>query len=99
MSLESFERLSSREQNVLISLMQGATAREIAEKDYVSLATVRSQIRSIISKLGVSSHRAAVVLAYQSGWPAADLLDEALLFRGRDRRAIHPPISTGAATN
>lgn len=69
MSLESFERLSPREQNVLISLMKGATARQIAEKDCVSLATVRSQIRSIISKLGVSSQLAAVVLAYQSGWP------------------------------
>jgi len=69
MSVESFERLSPREQNVLLSLMKGSTAREIADKDCVSLATVRSQIRSIISKLGVSSQLAAVVLAYQSGWP------------------------------
>ena len=76
MSLESFECLSPREQNVLISLMTGATAREIAEKDYVSLATVRSRIHSIISKLEVRSQLAAVVLAYQSGWPGLANLDD-----------------------
>ncbi|MGA8295774.1 MAG: helix-turn-helix transcriptional regulator [Acidimicrobiales bacterium] len=69
MSLESFERLSTREQHVLVSLMKGATAREIANRDCVSLATVRSQIHAIISKLGVSSQLTAVVLAYRSGWP------------------------------
>jgi|GEM_PF-3236365 len=69
MTLEAFESLTTREQNVLLSLMRGSTAREIAEKDCVSLATVRSRIRSIISKLEVRSQLAAVVLAYQSGWP------------------------------
>ena len=72
-SLEAFDKLSPREQNVLIKLMSGATARQICAEDYVSLPTVRSQIRSIISKLGVSTQLGAVVLAYQSGWrPAGD---------------------------
>ncbi len=69
MSLEAFEKLSRREQNVLIKLMRGATAQQICDEDYVSLATVRTQIRAIISKLGVTSQVGAVVLAYQSGWP------------------------------
>lgn len=72
MSLEDFDKLSRREQNVLIKLMGGATARQICDEDYVSLTTVRTQIRAIISKLGVSSQLGAVVLAYQSGWPSSD---------------------------
>jgi DNA-binding NarL/FixJ family response regulator len=69
MSLEDFEKLSPREQSVLKQLMRGATARQICEQDCVSIATVRSQIHSVISKLGVSTQLAAVVLAFRSGWP------------------------------
>ena len=64
-----FESLTRRETQVLLALMRGATAREISKEAYVSLPTVRSQIRSILSKLGVSSQLGAVVLAYRSGWP------------------------------
>jgi DNA-binding NarL/FixJ family response regulator len=69
MSLNQFEQLSPREQEVLLSMMRGRTARDICKQAYVSLPTVRSQIHSILSKLGVSSQLAAVALAYQSGWP------------------------------
>jgi DNA-binding NarL/FixJ family response regulator len=69
MSLKQFERLSPREQEVLLAMMRGKMAREICKQSYVSLPTVRSQIHSILSKLGVSSQLAAVALAYQSGWP------------------------------
>lgn len=71
MSLEVFEKLSPREQSVLLQLMRGATARQICEQDCVSIATVRSQIHAITSKLSVSTQLAAVVLAFQSGWPPA----------------------------
>ena len=67
---KAFEQLTRRERQVLLALMRGATAREISKESYVSLPTVRSQIRSILLKLGVSSQLAAVVLAYRSGWPA-----------------------------
>jgi hypothetical protein len=39
----------------------------IAAASYVSLSTVRSQIRSILTKLGVSSQLAAVALAHDAG--------------------------------
>ena len=55
-----------------MKLMRGTTARQICDEDCVSLPTVRSQIHAIISKLGVSTQLAAVVLAYQSGWPPGD---------------------------
>jgi DNA-binding CsgD family transcriptional regulator len=63
-------QLTPKEREVLLALMRGATAREISKECYVSLPTVRSQIRGILSKLGVSSQLAAVAVAYRSGWPA-----------------------------
>ncbi len=64
-----FQLLTRREQQVLAALMRGCSAREISKEAYVSLPTVRSHIRSILSKLGVSSQLGAVTLAYRSGWP------------------------------
>ncbi len=66
--LLEFDRLTRREQEVLSALMRGAKARDICVQSYVSMPTVRSQIRSILMKLGVTSQLAAVALAYQSGW-------------------------------
>lgn len=63
-----FERLTKREAEVLEFLCDGHSAAEIAELSFVSLATVRSQIRSILSKLDVSSQLAAVGLARRCGW-------------------------------
>ncbi len=67
---DPFAQLTPREQQVLLALMRGTSALEISKESYVSLPTVRSQIRSILLKLHVSSQLAAVALAYRSGWPA-----------------------------
>lgn len=66
--LGPFAHLTPREQAVLGRLMAGESAESIAERSYVSLATVRSQIRAILSKLGVNSQLAAVALARDAGW-------------------------------
>jgi DNA-binding NarL/FixJ family response regulator len=68
--LAPFDTLSPREQDVLVHLLAGESAETIAEKTYVSLATVRSHIRAILLKLGVNSQLAAVALARNAGWPA-----------------------------
>jgi two-component system, NarL family, nitrate/nitrite response regulator NarL len=73
-----FDRLTRREEEVLSALMRGAKAREICAQSFVSMPTVRSQIRSILTKLGVTSQLAAVALAYQTGWSGRG---------GRDREA------------
>ena len=72
--LEPFERLTAREQQVLAGLMDGKSAEKIAEDSFVSLATVRSQIRAVLLKLDVNSQLAAVALARKNGWipPDAD---------------------------
>ena len=66
--LEPFKRLTVRECEVLHELMDGAPAETIAERGYVSLTTVRTHIRGILQKLGVSSQLAAVTLAIRAGW-------------------------------
>lgn len=64
----AFDRLSRREQLVLAHLLEGRTAVDIAAADYVSLATVRTQIHAVLAKLGVGSQIEAVALARRLGW-------------------------------
>jgi DNA-binding NarL/FixJ family response regulator len=60
--------LTAREGQVLGHLMQGRTVHDIAVAAVVSEATVRTQVKSILAKLEVSSQLAAVGLAHQVGW-------------------------------
>jgi two-component system nitrate/nitrite response regulator NarL len=59
----TFEKLTQREALVLAAMMDGLSAEEIAQAHFVALTTVRSQIRSVLRKLGVRSQLAAVALA------------------------------------
>lgn len=63
-----FATLSHKECTVLTFILEGRPAEEIATEGCVSLATVRSQIRSILLKLGVNSQLAAAALARRAGW-------------------------------
>ncbi|HEY0888158.1 MAG TPA: response regulator transcription factor [Nocardioides sp.] len=67
---ERIDRLTAREAQVLGHLMQGRTVHEIADLGVVSEATVRTQVKSILAKLGVSSQLAAVGIAHHLGWRA-----------------------------
>ena len=62
------DMLTPRERQVLGSLIEGRTVRAISQKSVVSEATVRTQVKSILSKLEVSSQLAAVGMANQVGW-------------------------------
>jgi two-component system nitrate/nitrite response regulator NarL len=65
---ERLDRLTIREREVLAHLMKGRTVREIAAVGVVSEATVRTQVKSILAKLEVTSQLAAVGLAHQVAW-------------------------------
>ena len=65
---QCFLRLTEREQVVLANLMEGHCAEEIANASFVSISTVRSQIKSILQKLGVNSQLAAVAMARRAAW-------------------------------
>ena len=66
--LEPFAALTPRESDVLGALTRGLSAEEISATTFVSVATVRSHIRSILQKLGVNSQLAAVAAANRNGW-------------------------------
>jgi DNA-binding NarL/FixJ family response regulator len=59
-------RLTPREREVLAELARGHRAQAVADHYVVSLATVRTQIRSVLSKLEVGSQLEAVAL-YRRG--------------------------------
>ncbi|MCW2780142.1 MAG: LuxR family transcriptional regulator [Marmoricola sp.] len=65
---DRLERLTRREAEVLGQLMTGHQVRAIAQRSVVSEATVRTQVKSILAKLQVSSQLAAVGIAHQADW-------------------------------
>jgi DNA-binding NarL/FixJ family response regulator len=67
-TLAPFGRLTERESEVLRELTRGHAVAEIARRSFVSEATVRSQVRCILTKLGVRSQLEAVVAAQRSNW-------------------------------
>lgn len=67
---ERLARLTHRESQVLGMLMEGNQVRDIATHSTVSEATVRTQVKSILSKLEVTSQLAAVGLAHHANWNA-----------------------------
>jgi DNA-binding CsgD family transcriptional regulator len=71
-TLQSLLVLTSSERRVLYFLTVGRSAQEIADELVVSLATVRSHIRSVLRKLGVRSQLAAVAVANSRGLAPAE---------------------------
>jgi DNA-binding NarL/FixJ family response regulator len=66
--LAPFGRLSAREREVTAALVEGHSPAEIATSSFVSVGTVRSQLKSIYSKLGVSSQLELVTMAHKADW-------------------------------
>ena len=63
-----FDSLTSREREVLHGLCHGESVTVIAAKCVVSVATVRTQVRAILVKLGVGSQLEAVAMAHRHQW-------------------------------
>ncbi|WP_104089083.1 response regulator transcription factor [Arthrobacter sp. GMC3] len=63
--LESIAELSAREKNVFLLVAKGLSNAEIAGNVFASEATVKSQVRSILSKLGVRTRIQLVAFAYE----------------------------------
>lgn len=81
----TFELLTPREVGVLVALTDGLSADDIAREHYVSVATIRSQIRAVLQKLGVRTQLAAVAIADAH----RDLLPQEST-SGLDRRSTDP---------
>lgn len=66
------ERLTPRERDVLQALAEGLGDKEIADRLYVGVGTVRTHITSILAKLGVQSRLQALVFAVRHGVVSID---------------------------
>lgn len=66
--LVELERLTRREREVLNGLVAGLSPATIAERDFVSVITVRNQVQAILTKLNVHSQLEAVATVHRYGW-------------------------------
>ena len=69
--LAPFRTLTSKESSVLDELAKGKCVESIANEWFVSEATVRTQVRGVLTKLDVRSQLAAVAMARDAGWSTA----------------------------
>ncbi len=65
--ISGLDQLSEREVEVLRLMGRGLSNSEIGEELVISLATVKTHVRHVLSKLGLRDRVQAVVLAYESG--------------------------------
>ena len=63
-----FPGLSQRESEVLVLIGRGLSNQEIADKLYVSVNSVKTYIRQVYAKTGVTRRTQAVAWAHEHGW-------------------------------
>lgn len=63
-----FPGLSQRESEVLVLIGRGLSNQEIAERLYVSVNSVKTYIRQVYAKTGVTRRTQAVAWAHKHGW-------------------------------
>jgi DNA-binding NarL/FixJ family response regulator len=64
---QSLAQLSAREAEVLTLVARGQSNTEIADTLFLSLATVKTHVSAVLTKLGLRDRVQAAVFAYESG--------------------------------
>ena len=67
--------LTEREADILRALADGLSNAEIAREVWLSPETVKTDVKSVLAKLGVRDRTQAVVLAYRTGFVNASARD------------------------
>lgn len=65
---ERGEPLTDREKEVLELVATGITNREVAQKLFISVNTVKVHLRNVYTKLGADSRTEATMIAVREGW-------------------------------
>lgn len=68
LSITRIKKLSAREQEVLKLLVEGRSNIEIAAALHLSPHTIKTHVRSIMNKFGVSDRVQAAVFALRNGF-------------------------------
>lgn len=64
---QPLERLTEREEEVLLTVARGRTNEEIATELHISLSTVKTHVASLMGKLGARNRVEVAVWAYETG--------------------------------
>lgn len=75
------DKLTKREQDVLVLVAEGMSNSEIAEHLVITLPTVKTHVSSLLAKLGARDRAQLVIVAYESG----------VVERGASGRSPHSP--------
>ena len=59
---------TARESEILTSVARGPSNEQIAERDFISLNTVKTHIRTAYAKIGVQTRSQAVLWALNHGF-------------------------------
>ncbi|WP_328988502.1 response regulator transcription factor [Kribbella sp. NBC_01245] len=65
--VQPIEPLTSREEQVLITVANGRTNAEIASELHISLSTVKTHLTSVMAKVGARNRVEIVMWAYETG--------------------------------
>jgi DNA-binding NarL/FixJ family response regulator len=63
----ALDRLTERESEVMLAVARGAANAEIAHELFMSVATVKAHVSSILAKLELSNRTQLALLAHQAG--------------------------------
>lgn len=61
-------RLTDRERDVAVGVAEGLANPEIGARLHLGVATVKSHVSSILTKLGLANRTQLAVLARDAGW-------------------------------
>jgi len=64
---DRLDRLTDREREIVRAVARGGTNAEIADQLFIGVATVKSHVSSVLTKLGLRDRAQVVVFAYESG--------------------------------